>query len=59
MGLVMNPAGFTYLSPVAPLETWREALPYMIIFSAAIIAQNGILMAGYPLTAAFNLHCSA
>jgi len=59
MGLVMNPAGFTYLSPVAPLETWREALPYMIIFSAAVTARRGVSIAGYPLAAAFDLHCSA
>ena len=48
-----------YLSPVAPLETWREALTGMIIFSAAVIARSGVSIAGYPLAAAFNLHCLA
>ena len=48
-----------YLSPVAPLETRREALTGLIIFSAAIIAQSSVSIAGYPLAAAFNLHCLA
>ena len=47
------------LSPVAPLETWREALTSMIIFSAAVIARRGVSIAGYPLAAAFDLHRSA
>ena len=57
-GTARSPAA-RFLSPVAPLETWREALTSMVIFGAAVTARRDVSIAGYPLAAAFDLHGSA